>query len=146
MKDTMGTQDAKQIVESGYDRVAKDYANLEGDIRWPRMRWLLDIGCGSGDPADVGIYRSHNVTGIDISQAQLSLARKNVPEGCFIYGDAASVEFPPTFFQGGCLGCCRCTVVAELFFSYSECRCIGRFLPTNSILRLPVDDSPQAEI
>ena len=61
MKDAMGTQDPKQIVESGYDRVAKDYARLEGDIRWPRMRWLwkllklsgpcshvLDIGCGSG--------------------------------------------------------------------------------------------------
>ena len=159
MKDTMGTRDPKQIVEVGYDRVAKDYANLEGDIRWPRMRWLrkllnllepcsrvLDIGCGSGDPADVEISKNHNVTGIDISKAQLSMARKNVPEGCFIYGDAASVEFPPTFFQGGCLGCCRCTVVAELFFSYSECRCIARFLPTNSILRLPVDDSPQVEI
>ncbi len=108
----MGTRDPKQIVEVGYDRVAKDYANLEGDIRWPRMRWLrkllnllepcsrvLDIGCGSGDPADVEISKNHNVTGIDISKAQLSMARKNVPEGCFIHGDAASIEFPPASFD-----------------------------------------------
>ena len=93
----MGTQDPKQIIESGFDRVAKDYSSLEGDIRWPRMKWLgkllnllgpcsrvLDIGCGSGDPADVEISKNHSVTGIDISGAQLNLARENIPGGCFL--------------------------------------------------------------
>jgi len=107
-----GTGDAKRIVEAGYDRVALDYARLEGEAAWPRLRWLqrmlgrlapgssvLDLGCGSGDPADVEIAREHKVTGVDISQAQIDLARGNVPTGNFIHGDAASVEFPACSFD-----------------------------------------------
>jgi ubiquinone/menaquinone biosynthesis C-methylase UbiE len=102
-----GTGDPKRIVEAGYDRVALDYARLEGEAEWPRMRWLrrllnelepgssvLDLGCGSGDPADVEVARQHQVTGVDISQAQIDLARRNVPKGTFVHGDAGSVEFP----------------------------------------------------
>lgn len=112
MKDTMDTQNPKQIVESGYDRVAEEYARLEGETQWPRMRWIkkllkllkpssriLDIGCGSGDPADIEISKFHNVTGIDISQVQISLARKNVPGGFFLHGDVGSVEFPSVSFD-----------------------------------------------
>jgi ubiquinone/menaquinone biosynthesis C-methylase UbiE len=107
-----GTGDAKRIVEAGYDRVAHDYARLEGESEWPRMRWLkrtlnelepgssvLDLGCGSGDPADIEIAREYKVTGVDISQAQIDLARGNVPTGSFIHGDAGSVEFPASSFD-----------------------------------------------
>ena len=98
--------DPKQIVKQGYDQVAHDYSRLEGETEWPRMRWLnkllnrlepgssvLDLGCGSGDPADIEISKGHHVTGIDISQTQIDLARQNVPTGSFIHGDAGSVEF-----------------------------------------------------
>jgi len=107
-----GFDDPKRLVEQGYDRVAHDYARLEGETKWPRMRWLrkmlneldpgssvLDLGCGAGDPADVEIAREHRVTGVDISQAQIELARRNVPAGNFIHGDAASVEFPAASFD-----------------------------------------------
>ncbi len=100
------------MVERGYDKVAHEYARLEGEIKWPRMRWLnkllsrlkpgssvLDLGCGSGDPADIEISKEHKVTGVDISQAQINLARQNVPTGHFIHGDAGSVEFPATSFD-----------------------------------------------
>jgi len=100
------------LVEQGYDKVAHDYARLEGEAEWPRMRWLrkvlreldpgssvLDLGCGSGDPADVEIAREHRVTGVDISQTQINLARRNVPSGNFIHGDAGSVEFPAATFD-----------------------------------------------
>jgi cyclopropane fatty-acyl-phospholipid synthase-like methyltransferase len=63
------------------------------------MRWLtkllnrlepgasvLDLGCGSGDPADVAIAREHKVTGVDVSQTQIHLARQNVPTGTFLQG------------------------------------------------------------
>jgi SAM-dependent methyltransferase len=76
------------------------------------MRWLgkvlerlapgsaiLDLGCGSGDPADVEMARQHAVTGVDISGAQIELARRNVPTGTFIHGDAGSVEFPAGSFD-----------------------------------------------
>jgi ubiquinone/menaquinone biosynthesis C-methylase UbiE len=60
---------------------------------------VLDLGCGSGDPADIEIVREHKVTGVDISQVQIDLARQNVPAGRFIHGDAGSVEFPAASFD-----------------------------------------------
>ena len=100
------TSRPKTIVENGYDQVAEAYAGLESDRRWPRMEWLqkvlvkldpgsavLDLGCGSGDPADIEIARQNQVTGVDISRVQVDLARKNVPQGRFIHGDFASLDF-----------------------------------------------------
>ena len=56
-------------------------------------------GCGSGAPADVEIARRHAVTGVDISGAQIDLARQNVPAGTYIHGDAGSVKFPAASFD-----------------------------------------------
>jgi ubiquinone/menaquinone biosynthesis C-methylase UbiE len=112
MHSASGSSDPKRVVEQGYDQVAQDYARLEGEIEWPRMRWLkklldllepgasvLDLGCGSGAPADVEIAKEHLVTGVDISQTQLNLARQNVPTGSFLHGDAGSVAFPAAAFD-----------------------------------------------
>ncbi|HLF89874.1 MAG TPA: hypothetical protein VI451_13070 [Anaerolineales bacterium] len=68
MNHTSGFDDPKRLVEQGYDKVAHSYARLEEETEWPRMQWLrkmlnqlepgssvLDLGCGSGDPADVEI-------------------------------------------------------------------------------------------
>ncbi len=101
----------KHVVERGYDQVAHDYARLE-KTEWPRMRWLkkvldrlppgssvLDLGCGSGVPADVEIAKQHRVTGVDISQTQIDLARQNVPAGEFIHADLGSVELPTSSFD-----------------------------------------------
>jgi ubiquinone/menaquinone biosynthesis C-methylase UbiE len=107
-----GTPDPKRVVEQGYDRVAREYARLDDAADWPRMRWLqkllnrlqpgasvLDLGCGSGEPADVEIAKEHHVTGVDISETQITLARQNVPAGTFLHGDAGSVEFPAGSFD-----------------------------------------------
>ena len=112
MNSASGSDDPKPVVERGYDRVARDYARLEGANEWPRMRWLrkllsrvepcssvLDLGCGSGDPADIEISKKHQVTGVDISQAQIDLARRNVPAGQFLHGDVGSVEFSAASFD-----------------------------------------------
>jgi cyclopropane fatty-acyl-phospholipid synthase-like methyltransferase len=109
---TPNATDPKRVVECGYDQVAHEHARLEGESEWPRMRWLrklldrlepgssvLDLGCGSGHPADVEISKEHQVTGVDISQTQIALARQNVPAGRFLHGDAGSVEFPPSSFD-----------------------------------------------
>ena len=112
MNRTPDAEDVKRVVEQGYDRVAHAYARLEGEAEWPRMRWLrrllarlapgssvLDLGCGSGDPADIEIAKEHRVTGVDISQTQIDLARQNVPTGHFLHGDAAAVAFPAGSFD-----------------------------------------------
>ena len=105
-------EDSKKTVEEGYDRVAEAYSRLEGENQWPRMKWLgkvlarlkpessvLDLGCGSGDPADMEIARLHRVTGVDISNIQIELARQNVPQGRFIHGDLGSLDFPDASFD-----------------------------------------------
>jgi len=105
-------KETKKIVENGYDKVVHEYGKLEGEIKWPRMKWLnkvlekiddgssiLDLGSGSGDPADIEISKKHKVTGIDISEKQIILARKKVPDGDFIHSDVGSVEFPKNSFD-----------------------------------------------
>jgi ubiquinone/menaquinone biosynthesis C-methylase UbiE len=104
--------DPKQIVEQGYDRVAAQYARLEGEDAWPRVRWLekllqtlprgssvLDLGCGSADPAGILVAQRHHVTGVDLSREQIKRARRNVPSGTFLHADAASVQFPDASFD-----------------------------------------------
>ena len=112
MDNVPSADDPKRVVERGYDQVAHAYARLEAETEWPRMRWLkkllnrlepgssvLDLGCGSGAPADVEVAKAHKITGVDISQAQITLARQNVPAGYFVHGDASSVEFPAASFD-----------------------------------------------
>lgn len=109
---TEKASDPKKLVEQGYDRVAAEYAQLEQGESWPRMRWLrkilerlapgssvLDLGCGSGDPADVEIAKNHRLTGVDISRVQIDQARRNVPDGRFIHADAATVQFTSAPFD-----------------------------------------------
>lgn len=104
--------DPKHVVAQGYDRVADTYARLEDETTWPRMRWLhkllaclppgssvLDLGCGSGDPADIALAQHHHVTGVDISEAQIIKARQNVPGGRFLHADLGSIAFPPASFD-----------------------------------------------
>ena len=112
MNRVSAARDPKRIVEQGYDRIAHDYARLEGEAPWPRLRWLgkvldrlepgssvLDLGCGSGDPAGIEVAKQHHITGVDISQTQIDLARQYVPAGHFLHGDAASVQFPAASFD-----------------------------------------------
>ncbi len=102
----------KQVVAQGCDQVADAYAELEHAATWPRMRWLdkllavlpscasvLDLGCSSGDPADIALARQHQVTGVDISEAQIIKARQNVPSGTFLHADLGSISFSPGSFD-----------------------------------------------
>ena len=106
------SDDPKRVVESGYDQAAHNYAALEYKTEWHRMRWLqkvldrlrpgssvLDLGCGSGDPADIEISKKHKISGVDISKVQIDLASKNVPSGEFLHADVGSVDFSAESFD-----------------------------------------------
>jgi cyclopropane fatty-acyl-phospholipid synthase-like methyltransferase len=103
--------DPKRLVARGYDRIALRYAawNAEGN---PAMRFVrdldrrlrapahvLELGCGRGVPVTRELAKRHRVTGVDISAAQIELARHHVPEASFIHADYTELEIAPGSFD-----------------------------------------------
>lgn len=102
----------RRLVERGYDHVAEAYlatkkpddpvtlAALEELARaLPPNAAVLDLGCGAGIPATRWLTGRFAVTGVDFSERQLELARRNVPEAKFIRADMASLTFAPETFD-----------------------------------------------
>lgn len=100
------------IVETGYDAVADRYGRMEQATNWPRLKWLnsllkrvelnttiLDVGCGSGVPADRVIQRTHDLVGVDISGEQVQRARLNVPGARFMHADILEADFEDSTFS-----------------------------------------------
>lgn len=101
-------EDIRKIVEKGYDKA--DYAGkfrintLPNEIEQYFLEKLvgkigakakvLDFGCGTGLPFDKFLVeRGVDLTGIDISQKHIKLAKKNVSEAKFIKGDFSRFDF-----------------------------------------------------
>ena len=101
-----------EIVRDGYDAMAEMFAEwrdrIVGD---PRDEWraelaarlhegarVLELGCGNGDDARA-LARRFDVTGVDVSEAEVRLARANVPEARFLVGDFTTVELPAGAFD-----------------------------------------------
>jgi SAM-dependent methyltransferase len=107
----MRREDARRVVEAGYDRIAERYlagkdpgdpayrAALEPTAtRLEPGATVLDLGCGAGIPASRWLAeRGFAVTGVDVSARQIELARANVPGAAFIKADMAdptALDFP----------------------------------------------------
>jgi SAM-dependent methyltransferase len=107
------TSDPRDIVEAGYDRIAARHLAWINEIRGdPRLRFLndlmarlparpavLDLGCGAGVPCTALLAERGDVVGVDLSTAQLELARRNVPGARFVKADMATIELPPASFD-----------------------------------------------
>ena len=105
--------DPKRIVADGYDRVAAQYLAWSGlrpsaarlraldlaEERIPRGSDVLELGCGAGEPMTRTLARGRRLTGVDISAAQLALARRNVPTAAFLQADMTAVSFEPASFD-----------------------------------------------
>jgi ubiquinone/menaquinone biosynthesis C-methylase UbiE len=97
----------KQTVEAGYDALADHFgewmARVEGDPwqrfldelagRLPARARVLDLGCGNGAKI-ARIADRFDVTGVDISQQQLRLARDSVPQASFVQADFTELDLP----------------------------------------------------
>lgn len=105
-------KDMRKIVEEGYER--GDYARafrttdkpnkmeerfLKKLIKLlPKNPHVLDFGCGIGIPFDRWLVEHGcKVTGIDISQKHINMAKKNVPKATFIRGDFSKINFKEKF-------------------------------------------------
>lgn len=56
---------------------------------------VLELGCGSGITARTLTDRGYTVTGIDLSESLINMARKRVPEATFRIGSFVDMEVPP---------------------------------------------------
>ena len=104
----MNGVDPKQLVAAGYDAVAARYLDWSAGSK-VRLHYLdkllgllpikdgqvLELGCGAGIPVTRALAERCDVTGVDISSAQIERARRVVPKATFLCADMMSVAFPP---------------------------------------------------
>lgn len=104
--------DPKEIVRRGYDaasaRYDQEYNGATKYQAWlselreaiPAGGTVLDLGCGSGLPVALNLTEAgFDVTGVDISDVQISRARELVPRAKFIRADVTTVDFSPQSFD-----------------------------------------------
>ena len=104
--------DFKKTVKDGYNSIANKYLSertrdsqdvrLLSELikRLPANAKVLDAGCGAGIPVSQILSEHFQVTGVDFSEAQVELARKNVLAGEFICEDMTKLDFPDETFDG----------------------------------------------
>jgi 2-polyprenyl-3-methyl-5-hydroxy-6-metoxy-1,4-benzoquinol methylase len=106
--------DYKNIVKNGYNQIADQYLAARTidsedvrllsdfmDLLSPNSK-VLDAGCGAGIPITKTLAKQFDVTGVDFSEAQIELARKNVPNANFMCEDLTKLYFPEGTFDGIC--------------------------------------------
>ncbi|MBY8992212.1 MAG: class I SAM-dependent methyltransferase [Candidatus Lokiarchaeota archaeon] len=104
----------KEIVRKGYNKVAGSLEEIFGidkkgedqikflsefSSRIPLNSRVLDAGCGSGAYSRI-LSENFEVTGVDISENQIKLAKKNAPKAQLICQDMTTLSFPDDYFNG----------------------------------------------
>jgi SAM-dependent methyltransferase len=59
---------------------------------------VLDLGCGTGEPASSELAKRFDVTGVDVSDVMVQRAHTTVPSARLIRADMTKVDFPPGSF------------------------------------------------
>src|SRR5882757_3671970 len=108
----MDSEAAKDLVRRGYNALSHQYEQAyAGETKYgswmaellgvlPAPADVLDLGCGNGIPVARSLAAAgHRVTGVDISEVQVSRARELVPAADFICADATSLTFPEASFD-----------------------------------------------
>jgi len=104
----------KEIVKAGYNKIADSYlaerTRDSADVRLlddfiellaPKSR-VLDAGCGAGVPIAQILAEHFDVIGVDFSEAQVVLAKKNVPNAHFLCKDLTQLDLPDESLDGIC--------------------------------------------
>lgn len=106
--------DHKQTVKSGYNQIADRYlAERDRDAENVRLLQdfiellapnckVLDAGCGAGIPIAKMLTEKFDVIGVDFSEAQIELAKNNVPNARFFCQDMTELDLPDDSLDGIC--------------------------------------------
>lgn len=90
---------ARDVVRAGYDAIGERYHEWShasptrlGFVRdmldrLPDGSTVVDLGCGPGDPATRLLSERHHVVGVDLSVAQLRIARRLAPAAALVQAD-----------------------------------------------------------
>ncbi|MDQ5951214.1 MAG: hypothetical protein QG639_491 [Patescibacteria group bacterium] len=93
-----------KFVKNGYNQIAETYLENRDSFKslpfidklleqLPSGSTILDLGCGAGKPVDTYIIsKGYRVIGLDISEKQISLAQKLVPEGEYQVQDLSTLQ------------------------------------------------------
>jgi len=105
---------SKDVVRDGYDAIGAAYSAARQQDqqslplvqelidRLPEGAAMLDAGCGSGVPVTMALSDHFDVTGVDISETQLKLARRSIPRAKFVCRDMTELNFPAGSFDAIC--------------------------------------------
>lgn len=99
----------RREIKRCYDRIGEVYVQkrqVDGDVellaelveRADADTPVLDAGCGAGFPVLTTLAEHFTVFGIDISPAQLRLARQRVPSAHLVCQDVTRLPFPDETF------------------------------------------------
>jgi SAM-dependent methyltransferase len=100
--------DNRRLAISDYTEVPAALS-LAGDVKGKRV---LDAGCGPGRHASKLIAKGADVTGIDISEEMVNIAREHcLHQGRFFQADFEQAEFEPASFD---------LVIASLSLMYAK--------------------------
>jgi len=66
----------------------------------PEKASILDVGCGSGRDSSIFHNKGFQVTGIDLSENLIAIAKENFPDLEFIHGSMTKLPFPDKSFDG----------------------------------------------
>ncbi|HSG46035.1 MAG TPA: class I SAM-dependent methyltransferase [Anaerolineales bacterium] len=106
--------DHKETAKSGYNKIADRYLAERKkdspdvllihdfiDLLYPKSK-VLDAGCGAGIPIAQRLAEQFDVIGVDFSEVQIELAKKNVPNAHFMCKDMTQLDFPDESLDGIC--------------------------------------------
>ena len=99
--------EARHVVEAGYDALGARYRDWSSGSP-VRLRFVcellgllpvgsivVDLGCGSGEPASRLLSIRHRVLGVDLSRVQLRLARQAAPGAALVRADMTEFALRP---------------------------------------------------
>jgi ubiquinone/menaquinone biosynthesis C-methylase UbiE len=104
----------KRVVRNSYEAIATRYLEWAESVRVrERRRYtqllvrelgpgsrVLDLGCGPGGSTSRALANRFRVVGVDISWANVALAKAAVPNAWFVQGDMTEIQFRPHSFDG----------------------------------------------